>query len=575
MYMGTYYILHFKEELNMQKHTKQTGILLAACMLAGSCIAPFSVCAEQTASLPGDLTVDSLVDVADAVLAARFCAEDASAVLTDQGKKNGDVNGNGDVDTGDIQEILEFIARQRTSFSGAAAQQPAEKLTKTVNLLEGIESTAVPEKPVDDTFRSSQFEMTVNLLRETAKTTPAGGNLMISPLSFSQALSMAANGAKGETLDEITGLLGGDLDMDSLNQYYNSYIADLPQSENAKLDIANAAWFIDDTNKISVPPSYLQTIKDYFTADVYRSPFNEQTVSDINGWVKEKTNGMIPSIINGLDPRTIFMLVNALYFDAKWEEPYKDYQVSDRLFYLTEGDAYREAYAQYGPYPTGFGAIGQTDWSAMFTKDGQYSGGTDQSEEPESSANPSGNQTLTVKLMDSTEDIYLENDYVTGFMRPYEGGKYSFVGLLPKGSLTVADCIAEMDGSTLKTLFDQKEAGQVDVSIPKFSSDFSVDLIPVMKELGVEKAFDSREADFTGLNAYGETWIGAVIQKTRIEVDEKGTKAAAATAIAGLGGAGFMPDRKEVILDHPFIYMIVDNKTELPLFIGYLMNPLG
>lgn len=557
----------------MMKHMKHTGILLVACMLAGSCIAPLSVCAA--AAVPGDMTEDGRVDVSDAVLAARFAAEDTSAVVTDQGKKNGDVNGDGNIDSDDIQEILEYISRKRTEFSGAAAQQPAEKLTKTVNMLEGIESTAVQKKDVDDVFRKSQYDMTANLLRETAKQADKGANLMISPLSFSQALSMAANGAKGDTLDELTKLLGGELDMDTLNQYFSSYVAELPQSEDAKLDIANASWFIDDANKLSIPQSYLQTIRNYYVADVYRSPFNEQTVKDINSWVSEKTNQMIPSIIQDLDPRSIFVLVNALYFDAKWEDPYLDTSVGNRWFYLTEGDDYRRAYAQYGTYPFDSGTYGQTDWNTLFDESGQYIGGTEQPEDHESAANPSTDAPVKVKLMNSTEHTYLENDSVTGFMRPYKGGEYSFVGLLPKDGKTVADCIAELDGDALKALFAQKEDVSVDVAIPKFSADFSADLIPVMKNLGVEKAFDSGEADFSGLNAYGETWIGSVIQKTRIEVDENGTKAAAATAIVGYGGSGIMPDRKEVILDHPFIYMIVDNKTELPLFIGYLMNPLA
>lgn len=557
------------------KHTKQHGILLAACMLAASCIAPFSVLAEQLPGcLPwGDADCSGKVDVADAVLVARFCAEDALATITDTGRANADVNGDRNLDSADMQEILEYIAKKRTAFSGAAAQQPAEKLTKTENLMDGLTRSAQSGKQADDVFRVSQYDLTASLLKEVSKKEEPGNNVMISPFSFSQALSMAANGAKGNTLDELTKLLGGDLSMDDLNQYYCSYAGNLPQSEKAKLDIANAIWFIDDDNKIKVPQNYLQTTKDYFDSDVFRSPFNQQTVNDINGWVKEKTHDMIPELIDSLDPASVMMLVNAVYFDAEWKKPYEDFQVHDRWFFLSEGAEYQADYEELGPYPPD-----AFPWSWPGVWDGSpydEPSGTDVSEQqpdaPSQPAESENGKAVRVKLMSSQESIYLENDCMTGFMRPYAGEGYSFVGLLPKENSSVQECIANMTGESLKELLASKELCDVTAAIPKFSSDYSVDLIPVMAALGVKDAFDSSAADFTGLNEIPPTWINKVLQKTRIEVDEKGTRAAAATGI-GMGG-GAMFKTKDVILDHPFIYMIVDNETELPLFIGYMMKP--
>lgn len=549
------------------KHTKQHGILLAACMLAASCMAPFSVLADQLPGcLPwGDADCSGKVDVADAVLVARFCAEDALATITDTGRANADVNGDRNLDSADMQEILEHIAKKRIEFSVMTQQQPAEKLTKTENLMDGLTRSAQRVKQADDAFRESQYDLTVSLLKEIGKKEEPGNNVMISPFSFSQALSMAANGAKGNTQDELTKLLGGDLSMDDLNQYYSGYAANLPQNEKAKLDIANAIWFIDDDNKIKVPQNYLQTTKDYFDSDVFRSPFNQQTTDDINGWVKEKTNGMIPEIIESLDPSSVMMLVNALYFDAEWKTPYEDYQVQERWFYLCEGADYDAAYEEIGPYPSDANPFaGGWQYEVPF--------GTDVAElRGSETAEPDNERVVRAKLMSSQESIYLENDSMTGFMRPYAGEGYSFVGLLPKENSSVQECIANMTGESLKELFANKESCAVTAAIPKFSSDYSVDLIPVMAALGVKDAFDPSAADFTGLNEIPPTWINKVLQKTRIEVDEKGTRAAAATGI-GLGGGG-MFQTKDVILDHPFIYMIVDNKTELPLFIGYVMKP--
>ena len=554
------------------KHTKQHGILLAACMLAASCMAPFSVLADQLPGcLPwGDADCSGKVDVADAVLVARFCAEDALATITDTGRANADVNGDRNLDSADMQEILEYIAKKRIEFSVMTQQQPAEKLTNTENLMDGLTRSAQSVRQADDAFRVSQYDLTASLLKEVSKKEEPGNNVMISPFSFSQALSMAANGAKGNTQDELTKLLGGDLSMNDLNQYYSGYAANLPQSEKAKLDIANAIWFIDDDNKIQVPQNYLQTTKDYFDSDVFRSPFNRQTVNDINGWVKEKTHDMIPELIDSLDPASVMMLVNAVYFDAEWKKPYEDFEVQTRWFYLSEGAQYQADFEELGSYPPDvnpFAGGWPSDWDDPY----EVHPVTDAEEQPAPQDEESENgKAVRAKLMSSQESIYLENDSMTGFMRPYAGEGYSFVGLLPKENSSVQECIANMTGESLKELFANKESCAVTAAIPKFSSDYSVDLIPVMAALGVKDAFDPTAADFTGLNEIPPTWINKVLQKTRIEVDEKGTRAAAATGI-GMGGGMFQT--KDVILDHPFIYMIVDNKTELPLFIGYVMKP--
>ena len=564
------------------KRKRPFGVAAAACMLACCCTAPFPVRAEDTVSTrPGDANIDGSVDVADAVLGARFTAEDKEAVLTDQGRRNGDVNGDGELDGEDVRQILEFIARQRETLG--TEQQPAEKLTKTVNLLDGLERTAVSSKQVDDTFRLSQYNLSVSLMQEIAKNEKNGGNMMISPLSFAQALSMAANGAKGETQAELTKLLGGELDMDALNQYYYDYTGGLLQSEKAKIDIANAVWFIDNDALIRVPQDYLRINKDYYDSDVFRSPFNEQTVKDINDWVSAKTDNMIPQLVNSLNPETVMMLVNAVYFDAEWLNPYEDFQVQDRWFYLSEGEDYLADFEKYGSVPgSGYSHDAGFSWpveweegswnSEGFVPAADPDSGSGQAEEAGTADGPGADRAVKAELMFSSESTYLENDSMTGFMRPYQGSGYSFVGLLPKKNTSVQECIANMTGDTLKELFANKEKCAVDCAIPKFSADFEVNLIPVMQALGVERAFDSTTADFTGLNEYGATWINKALQKTRIEVDEKGTRAAAVTGI-GLGGGAMPMQSKEVILDHPFIYMIVDNRTELPLFIGCVMKP--
>ena len=179
------------------KYCKHTGLILAVCMLAGCCTAPFSAAsADDTAPLTGDANLDQSIDVADAVLIARYEAEDATAELTDSGKRNADVNADGNVDGSDLRQVLEFIARKRDAFTPA---QPAEKLSATVNLTDSVTPSEVTGKKPDDIFCESQFALTAKLMQEITKTADKNKNLMISPLSFSLALTMAANGAKGST----------------------------------------------------------------------------------------------------------------------------------------------------------------------------------------------------------------------------------------------------------------------------------------------------------------------------------------------------------------------------------------
>ena len=166
------------------------------------------------------------------------------------------------------------------------------------------------------------------------------------------------------------------------------------------------------------------------------------------------------------------------------------------------------------------------------------------------------------------------DDKAVGVVKPYRGG-YSFVGLIPNTGVTVDEYIGSMDGSSLKKLMDSKteKTGLVYSSFPKFRYSYEKEMKTTLKALGMNLAFDRYTADFTGLNERGETWIGKVLHKTEIEVNETGTRAAAVTSAHFNGGGGIRNDAVIVYLDHPFIYMIVDNHTNLPVFIGRVMRP--
>ena len=517
------------------KIRKKIAGILAACMLAGTCVTPVPVFADDAAKpVYGDANTDGAVDVADAVLDARFYAEDSGAVITEQGRINGDVNADGAINSEDIRQILEFISRKRNTLGPA---QPVSKLTKTVDLMEGITASDPEQKELDDAFLLNQFDLTARLLKEIFKDSEPDENILISPLSLSLALGMTANGAKEETLAEMQQVLGGDLDIEALNAYYRTYLSCLPSTKREKLNIANSLWIKDDESKIIVPQTFLQTTKDYYDAGVFRAPFDEGTVKDLNQWVSDHTDGLIPEMISELDSREVMVLVNALYFDARWADVYTSDEVSTFDFFLNE--------------------------DLDFDDDAIYD------------RNVLREDKIEVRYMSNKEDYYVQDETAVGFVKPYSGDDYSFVGLLPNNGVKVRDYIEQMTGESLKKLMDSKtkKMQRVFTCLPKFRCKYEINLCDTLKALGMKKAFSRDTADFTGLNEFGETWISKVLHKTAIDVNELGTQAAAVTSVHAMDGAGVPEDRVEVYLQRPFIYMIVDNQTNLPLFIGTMMHP--
>ncbi len=343
-------------------------------------------------------------------------------------------------------------------------------------------------------------------------------NILISPISIVSALGMVANGAKGNTIFEMEEVLNSDIQ--GLNDYLKAYTAYLPSSDKYKVSLANSIWFKDDEG-LNVNRDFLQTNKDYYDASVYKAAFDKSTKDDINAWVKDKTNGMIETLLEEAPSKDAVMyLINALSFDAEWENIYKDTQINDGEFTLENGEK------------------------------------------------------QVVEFMSSSEFSYLENETVTGFIKPYKDNKYAFVSLLPKENISMVDLLKSFDTKNLISLLENKKDKEVNVKIPKFSMEFNALLNEPLQSLGILDAFDEKKADFMGLGKSidGNIYISRVIHKTKIDLDEKGTKAGAVTAVEMDTESAPIEEVKKVILDRPFFFMIVDIEQNLPLFMGSLMN---
>ena len=383
------------------------------------------------------------------------------------------------------------------------------------DLMEGITPNQV--NALDD-LSSQNADITDFAIRLFKASEESGKNTLISPLSVLCALAMTANGAEEETLAQMEEVLG--METEELNLYLYSYMQNLPRGEKYKLSLANSIWFTED-ERFTVNQDFLQTNADYYGADIYKAPFDKQTLKDINNWVKQNTDDMIPEILDKIPDEAIMYLVNALAFEAEWMEIYEKQQVRD----------------------------------GKFTKED----GTKQD----------------VEFMYSTEGTYLEDENAIGFKKYYKGGKYAFVAMLPNEGVSVSEYIASLNGESLNALLSNPQYGTVHTSMPKFETEYTVEMTEILKGMGMTEAFDMYNADFEGLgtSTAGNIYISRVLHKTFISVGEKGTKAGAATVVEMADGAAAEPQEpKEVYLDRPFVYMLIDCENNIPFFIGTMMD---
>ena len=175
-----------------------------------------------------------------------------------------------------------------------------------------------------------------------------------------------------------------------------------------------------------------------------------------------------------------------------------------------------------------------------------------------------------VTLMYSSEFRYLRDEGAQGFLKFYKGGRWAFAALLPDEGVRLEDYLASLTGERLRQVLADAEETEVHAAIPKFKGECTVELNESLKAMGMTDAFEAGLADLSGLGVseLGPLFISQVLHKTYIEVDERGTKAGAATAVTAVSGSAMPGTVPEVYLDRPFLYMLVDTGTNLPAFIG-------
>ena len=338
-----------------------------------------------------------------------------------------------------------------------------------------------------------------------------GGDSLVSPVSVLAALAMTEAGARGETLSQMEEAFG--VDAGTLRLALSAYMSAV---EGTEVKLANSIWFRDD-GTFEPERDFLAGCASFAGADVFAREFNDAARREINAWVSEHTDGMIEDILDKISAEAVMYLVNALAFEADWESEYKSHQVHDGVFHAPDGDN-------------------------------------------------------TAEMMYSEEHTYLSGEGFTGFMKPYKGGRYAFAALLPDEGVGLDGLVSSLSGEALSSMLANAEGAAVETAMPSFSSEYDAELSGTLKALGMADAFDGERADFTGMghSTLGNIYINRVLHKTFIDVTPLGTRAGAATVVEmNTESAAIPPEEpKSVILDRPFLYMIVDTQYNIPLFIG-------
>lgn len=384
----------------------------------------------------------------------------------------------------------------------------------TINLMSEIKSNEVLPSETLDKGNQAYNNFSVELFKKSLS--KDGENTLISPLSVIYALGLTANGANGETLKQMEDVFG--ISVDELNQYLYSYLKQKATEDAAKLSIANSIWFAD---RFAPRADFLQKNADYYNAAAYKANFSDsKTVADINNWISEKTKGMIKEVIKEIDPDTVMFLINALAFEDEWLIQYdSEYSVRDGEFTTANGEK------------------------------------------------------VTAQFMHGDNEKYIYDENAEGFIKYYKG-KYAFAALLPKEGMSIEEYVSTLSGEKISTILNREETYNFELytSLPKFETEYSIEMKDVFKELGMTDAFLAYTANFSKMGEADGLHIASILQKTFISVGELGTKAGAASVVI-MNAESCPMERKTIHLNRPFVYMLIDTTTNTPFFVGAMMNP--
>ena len=400
-------------------------------------------------------------------------------------------------------------------LSGCGRAPAAQALTAEPIALSQQELTA--QDPQLPAVYAALSDFGLTLLQDTREA--EGGPVLLSPLSVALALSMAANGAEGDTLAQLTQALGGGTELEALNAACQTLTQDYQSlGGSTECSIANSVW-ADPEGQIF--EEFIGKCQGIFGAQVFQQELSDPAVVPaLNSWVSEHTEGMIPKIIGQpFEENAAALLVNTLYLKNTWETEFSPNATYLRGFWHQEGEK-----------------------EAMDFLNASY-----------------------------TSFPYLQAENAQGVVLPYDDGRLAFFALMPEEGAEFEVWLDSLDGDALASLLEGRTDTEfLTLALPKFEAEWSGQLQDVLSAMGLDRAFTAGTADFSLLgddpNGY---FLSQVIHAAKIEVNERGTEAAAATVVEANAGSAPPPETGvTLIFDRPFLYGIVDLEAGLPLFLG-------
>lgn len=344
-----------------------------------------------------------------------------------------------------------------------------------------------------------------------------GKNIFISPFSITTALAMAYNGAETDTMDAMAEVLGfSGLDLEDLNSDFSELLVAIQSADpDIELDIANSIW---KRSGFEVEEDYLTRVAQYYYSRVQDLDFSKSNAPDIiNEWIEDATRGKIDRMISEIDPMVMMYLINAIYFKGDWTYPFDEELTGAGDFYLEDGSK------------------------------------------------------VDVQMMENYGDYkYGGNGDLEAVRLPYGRDMVSMYIILPLGNKGLDQAIEEITEYSWSEFMDSFAERDVNLKMPKFKIEYGIkDLLPSLTNLGMGIAFTDN-ADFNGMHP--DLFISKVDHKAVIEVNEKGSEAAAATVVE-MSLTSAPADPIEFIVDSPFFFVISDDRTGSILFMGKVTNP--
>lgn len=408
-------------------------------------------------------------------------------------------------------------------------------------LLASLACTVVAKNKTDETACKNwdiAFQLLQTDVQQQANSTKQ--NTCLSPLSLQLALAMVNEGASGQTRQELKRLLPSKL----LEKNYEKI------TSGPSLSTANSIW-INQTITTDIKKKFVRKNTKKWNAQVTSLAYDPAAIVRINQWCKLQTNGLIPNIVNRLDPNDRMVLVNTLYFKADWLNPFPKNKTQNRPFFLNPEESI--------DVPT------MEQWATL-----DYAENAD---------------CQVVRL-----PYTIATDAKT--RKSVEECQYALYVLLPAENLDCATFVQKLNGNYWMQLVKQLDEGSVSKKIenrtfskaaglparihlqmPKWETNHQADLVGNLQKQGILRIFTA-QAELSGISKT-PLMVSNILQKTYMKVDEKGTEAAAATAVTIrlTGRAPIKQETIEMIVNRPFCYMLVETATNTPVFVGLMNNP--